>query len=271
MQASAAPGGYAGAAPGFGAGGAYASSAGRVLAAKGGGIDAASIELPEKVRQAIEEKCERVRSYMVPDKPMRDIDMHAMRVLEVDASIQAGTAYATAAEEFTFVLPEVAVPIHTCSVCGNKDQQFFVLDAKQGDTICMGVGGAGCGAVVEDHKAHEGNMYRQFEGEVDRSHHGLPPDKLYSTAYNMRTQISKRVRTAGQLLQTWSVQKFTAVCGGDAAAARVIHAEVGRKRAERAAAERSAMETKHARERRAQQVRKSWVNAIAAELQNGGR
>eukprot|EP00611_Tribonema_gayanum_P010786 TRINITY_DN2089_c0_g1_i3.p1 TRINITY_DN2089_c0_g1~~TRINITY_DN2089_c0_g1_i3.p1 ORF type:complete len:128 (-),score=3.22 TRINITY_DN2089_c0_g1_i3:199-582(-) len=71
MQASAAPGGYAGAAPGFGAGGAYASSAGRVLAAKGGGIDAASIELPEKVRQAIEEKCERVRSYMVPDKPMR--------------------------------------------------------------------------------------------------------------------------------------------------------------------------------------------------------
>jgi hypothetical protein len=40
-------------------------------------------------------------------------------------------------------------------------------------------------------QAHEGNMYRHFEGEADRSHHGLPPDKLYSTAYNMRTNISK--------------------------------------------------------------------------------
>lgn len=34
-------------------------------------------------------------------------------------------------------------------------------------------------------------MYRQFEGEEDRSHHGLPPDRLYSSSYNSRTQTSK--------------------------------------------------------------------------------
>jgi hypothetical protein len=40
-------------------------------------------------------------------------------------------------------------------------------------------------------QVHEGNMYRSFEGEADRSHHGAVPDRLYSAAYNMRTQISK--------------------------------------------------------------------------------
>ncbi|CAM9941333.1 unnamed protein product, partial [Hapterophycus canaliculatus] len=66
-----------------------------------------------------------------------------------------------------------------------------MLDAKQGDTICLGADGQGCGTVVQDHKVHEGSMYRKFEGEADRSHHGPAPNRLYSTAHNMRTWISE--------------------------------------------------------------------------------
>ncbi|CAN0157376.1 unnamed protein product [Ectocarpus fasciculatus] len=40
-------------------------------------------------------------------------------------------------------------------------------------------------------QVHEGSMYRKFEGEADRSHHGPAPNRLYSTAHNMRTWISE--------------------------------------------------------------------------------
>ena len=41
-------------------------------------------------------------------------------------------------------------------------------------------------------------MYRKFEGEADRSHHGPAPNGLYSTAHNMRTWISEgKVRLGG--------------------------------------------------------------------------
>lgn len=33
-----------------------------------------------------------------------------------------------------------------------QEQSYFTLDAKQGDTICLGADGQGCGTVVQDHK-----------------------------------------------------------------------------------------------------------------------
>ena len=36
---------------------------------------------------------------------------------------------------------------------GEQKQVNFMLDAKQGDTICLGADGQGCGTVVQDHKA----------------------------------------------------------------------------------------------------------------------
>ena len=32
-------------------------------------------------------------------------------------------------------------------------------------------------------------MYRKFEGEEDRNHHGPAPNALFSSAHNMRTNI----------------------------------------------------------------------------------
>lgn len=74
-----------------------------------------------------------------------------------------------------------------CKVCNNNDQggNGFVLDKKNGDVICTR-----CGTVVSESLMHEGSMYRKFEGEEDRNHHGDASNPLYSNAYNMATSLS---------------------------------------------------------------------------------
>jgi hypothetical protein len=37
-------------------------------------------------------------------------------------------------------------------LCTLRPLQYFVVDTKQGDTICTGKDGLGCGMVVQDHK-----------------------------------------------------------------------------------------------------------------------
>ncbi len=74
-----------------------------------------------------------------------------------------------------------------CKVCNNNDQggNGFVTDKKNGDVICTQ-----CGTVVSESLMHEGSMYRKFEGEEDRNHHGDVSNPLYSNAYNMATSLS---------------------------------------------------------------------------------
>jgi hypothetical protein len=58
-----------------------------------------------------------------------------------------------------------------CPTCKNKDQVQF--REVEGSVICLGVDGLGsCGLEIINHRPHEGNFYRSFEGEEDRSHHG---------------------------------------------------------------------------------------------------
>jgi hypothetical protein len=64
--------------------------------------------------------------------------------------------------------------------------------------------------------------------------------------------------------------KFTELCRGDATAAAAFHMETARRRAERERAVRDEKESKNARDRQAQTVRKSWVTAIAVELDSKG-
>lgn len=56
------------------------------------------------------------------------------------------------ADEFTAVhIAENPGPMHRCPRCGNTDPAFFRVDARNGDTICIGLNGEGCGEVVQDH------------------------------------------------------------------------------------------------------------------------
>lgn len=71
-----------------------------------------------------------------------------------------------------------------CKVCQNNDQSMFVLDRKNGDVIC-----SNCGTVAMESLMHEGSMYRKFEGEIDRNHHGDSGNPLLSNAANMSTTL----------------------------------------------------------------------------------
>ena len=92
-----------------------------------------------------------------------------------------------------------AVETHKrCPVCGNNDQATFVVDRKNGDVIC-----SNCGTVVSESLMHEGSQYRNFEGEVDRNHHGNTPNPLYSNAHNLSTGLSGVAPTTGAGMGGW--------------------------------------------------------------------
>ncbi len=70
----------------------------------------------------------------------------------------------------TYTIPSQVEPKYTCDVCGNRNQTKFLHESKDGDVVCLGIGDQGCGNVVEEHKLFEGNQFRKFEGEEDKSH-----------------------------------------------------------------------------------------------------
>ena len=98
----------------------------------------------------------------------------------------------------TYTIPSQVEPKYTCDVCGNRDQTKFLHESKDGDVVCLGIGDQGCGNVVEEHKLFEGNQFRKFEGEEDKSHHGPAPNKLYSAAHNMKTSLVPTGGAGGQ-------------------------------------------------------------------------
>ena len=59
-----------------------------------------------------------------------------------------------------------------CSLCQNKDSNFFYTDYKSGDTICTGPNGTGCGNVLQDHIVNRGREHVTHEEETDKNHHG---------------------------------------------------------------------------------------------------
>lgn len=72
-----------------------------------------------------------------------------------------------------------------CHKCGNSDEAKFL--EVEGSIICQGADDEGCGLELVERRPHEGNFYRSFEGEEDRSHHGKPHNPLFSEAHNSRT------------------------------------------------------------------------------------
>lgn len=88
----------------------------------------------------------------------------------------------------------------TCPTCGNTDLGRFVHDSSEGDTICTGADGLGCGTVVEEKREHEGELYRRIEDEDDRNHHGSTFDPLFSHAWNASTHADHRTMV-GQLMR----------------------------------------------------------------------
>jgi hypothetical protein len=59
----------------------------------------------------------------------------------------------------------------------------------QGESICKGKDGQGCGYVFDSNIVHLGAEKRIFEGEDDLNHSGPAANPLLSDAYNMRTSM----------------------------------------------------------------------------------
>jgi hypothetical protein len=68
--------------------------------------------------------------------------------------------------------------------CDNDDPNEF-RPSRGGAVACMR-----CGDCQSDFVIHEGEMYRNFADQEDRSHHGPALNPLYSASYNLGTQFS---------------------------------------------------------------------------------
>ncbi len=68
--------------------------------------------------------------------------------------------------------------------CDNDDPNEFI-PSRGGAVACMR-----CGDCQSDFVIHEGEMYRNFADQEDRSHHGPALNPLYSASYNLGTQFS---------------------------------------------------------------------------------
>ncbi|KDO33381.1 hypothetical protein SPRG_02188 [Saprolegnia parasitica CBS 223.65] len=139
--------------------------------------------------QAAPTTAEQVVSVLVPTMTLASVRklMHA-----IESELQVAGRNATP-------VTSSMLPAHVCEDCGNADvEKFLVTDLS---VVCMGTDGAGCGNVLEASRLYEGNAYRRFEDEEDRSHHGAPPNPLFSVGYNMQTSIDKDGGPAATMLR----------------------------------------------------------------------
>jgi len=125
------------------------------------------------------------------DEARRQLDLFVSRVLDAARSHQMR-------EEMEKSRREKNLRVFKCSSCGNAVPGNFL--EVEGSIICQGVDGGGCGLELVNNKPHEGNFYRSFEGEDDRSHHGKGFDPLFSEAWNSRMSSNiEDAKNIGQL------------------------------------------------------------------------
>lgn len=71
------------------------------------------------------------------------------------------------------------------ATCRNSDEQDFEKDERVAQVTCKR-----CGFVLQERIVHDGEWQRQFEGEVNPTMHGPPPDPRFSTVYNLQTGVA---------------------------------------------------------------------------------
>lgn len=72
------------------------------------------------------------------------------------------------------------------SQCKNTLDELFEKDDRMAQVTCKV-----CGTVVKENQVFDGEWARQFEGEVNPSSHGKPPDPRFGSAHNLATGMAK--------------------------------------------------------------------------------
>ncbi|CAK4412245.1 unnamed protein product [Aphanomyces euteiches] len=162
-------------------------------------LQAVAVQPEGKTAAAVDEPSpeQRIVNMIVPTLSVHDVLRLAQKIrtsLKDDSSSIGNQHSNVASTKRKRLEPQIV-----CDECGNRDQSHFVADDVHGDTICTGMDGQGCGNVVQDHALFDGNAYRCFEGEEDRSHHGPAPNRLLSAQHHFKTIISTEAATSASL------------------------------------------------------------------------
>ena len=80
-----------------------------------------------------------------------------------------------------------------CPVCNNKNHADFIFK-KNGEIVCKGSSGRGCGEIVEIDRVYDGLMYRVFTEEENRNSVGAAWNPMMSQAYNLGTRTTAPTR-----------------------------------------------------------------------------
>jgi late competence protein required for DNA uptake (superfamily II DNA/RNA helicase) len=102
-----------------------------------------------------------IKDALCPAEPMSAVNNYVNKVLQVENQI------AQSKQEASKRLAAKFSTKYKCKSCGNKNQNRFAENTSQGQVTCRD-----CGVVAQDHKIHEGEWKRQFEGDVNPSFHG---------------------------------------------------------------------------------------------------
>jgi DNA-directed RNA polymerase subunit RPC12/RpoP len=101
----------------------------------------------------------RIKDALCHAEPMSAVDNYVNKVLVVEKrSVQKGSESRAA---------KVVSKKYKCKNCDNKNQNRFAENTSEGHVTCRD-----CGVVALDHKIHEGEWKRRFEGDVNPSFHG---------------------------------------------------------------------------------------------------
>jgi len=100
-------------------------------------------------------------------------------------------------------------PVLRCDLCGNDEQENFIVDRTEGDTICLGRDAEGCGNVISERAVHMGNPHRTLEDDsTDKRHHGAVPLASLSESAYFRLNNVKNSECKHRLLATSKFKKM---------------------------------------------------------------
>jgi hypothetical protein len=91
-----------------------------------------------------------------------------------------------------------------CPECGNDDQEHFIEDQNEGDVICNGKDGEGCGLVMVE-RAINHSPEPEYEDKKTRGHHGFANTKHLSEASHLSAHL---LRNNSQKKAYWIIKKI---------------------------------------------------------------
>ncbi|CAN0344964.1 unnamed protein product, partial [Ascophyllum nodosum] len=110
---------------------------------------------PASISDILRRKEGEIKEKLSPETNLTDMDQLMNEILAESKKVFGSRGGSQGAEgrEFTCVATVEAAPQFKCPIYGrNTDQSKFIMDPKQGDTICLGANGQGYGTVVQNHK-----------------------------------------------------------------------------------------------------------------------